>query len=81
MKDKKGIITLGLKIKKIKNVIEIKCLDMLPNLHELSLNNNWITKIKGLENLTNLNELFLHGNNITEIKGLENLTYLKVQKK
>ena len=58
-------------------VKEIKGLDTLTNLEELSLARNQISEIKALEKLKNLNYLNLSRNNITEIKGLENLKKLK----
>jgi len=61
----------------IKNIAEIKGLEMLSDLKELFLNKNNINEIKGLENLKNLERLFLGLNLITEIKGLDNLTNLK----
>jgi Leucine-rich repeat (LRR) protein len=62
----------------ITKVIEIKGLEKLTNLRELSLQSNQITGIKGLEQLVNLEILDLAANQITDIEGLERLTNLHV---
>jgi len=56
---------------------EIKGLDTLTNLEELSLEGNSISEIKGLEKLKKLRLLDLSRNKIKEIKGLENLKKLQ----
>jgi len=58
-------------------IIEIKGLEVLINLHYLYLRNNQITEIKGLNTLINLQKLSLGNNQITEIKGLASLTNLQ----
>ena len=61
----------------LNNLTEIKGLDPLTHLRELSLSCNQIIKIEGLDTLKHLQILYLHNNQITEIKGLETLTKLK----
>jgi Leucine-rich repeat (LRR) protein len=56
---------------------EIKGLEHLINLKELSLRANEIREIKGLDNLTNLQKLDLRHNRIKEIRGLEKLSQLQ----
>lgn len=68
---------LQLTNKKIKDIADIKGLELLTNLKGLILSHNQISEIKGLKNLENLKELDLSFNNIIEIKGLENLTNLE----
>jgi len=77
VKKKKGMLTLNLSKKGIKNISEIKGLENLTKLEVLNLWNNQISDIKGLESLLYLWDLNLAGNSITEIKGLETLLYLK----
>jgi len=56
---------------------EIKGLEDLTNLIELSLRANEIKEIKGLEKLINLQKLDLRFNQIKEIRGLEHLFMLQ----
>ena len=73
-------------------ITEIKGLENLKNLKQLSLQNNRITAIKvviflpiffqfqkkGLEQLTNLEELYLSFNGIVRMEGLKTLRSLKI---
>ncbi|MFX1593432.1 MAG: leucine-rich repeat domain-containing protein, partial [Promethearchaeota archaeon] len=84
--DKKHYIInekLNLSEKDIHDIEEIKGLNLLSELKELDLSENYITEIKGLDSLVSLESLNLDAalNEyklvISEIKGLENLTNLK----
>lgn len=68
---------LSLKKEGITSISEIKGLDNLGNLEELSFAFNQISEIKGLENLTNLQTLDLRFNRISELEGLNSLVNLK----
>ena len=59
------------------NIEEIKGLESLTSLKELTLYRNKISEIKGLENLKNLTVLELNGNPIREIKNIEQLHNLE----
>jgi Leucine-rich repeat (LRR) protein len=67
---------LRLKDKGIRNILELKGLEIQSYLEVLNLIDNKISDIIGLEKLTNLKHLDLSYNQIKEIKGLENLTGL-----
>jgi hypothetical protein len=73
----KGLMTLDLSRKGIKDISEIYGLEALTSLQSLNLSRNKISEIKGLDTLVNLEELDLSYNIITEIRGLSNLTKLR----
>ena len=56
---------------------DVKGLEKLNQLTELSLVDNQLTDVKGLEKLTQLRNLWLYINQLTDVKGLEKLTQLK----
>ena len=55
----------------------IENLAQCPNLTELDLSNNHISRISGLESLKQLKKLILVGNEISRIEGLDGLTSLE----
>jgi Leucine-rich repeat (LRR) protein len=77
VKKRRGLLTLNLSNKGIKDISEIEDLEYAVDLQVLKLNDNEITKIKGLESLTQLKILNLSHNKITKIQGLEKLTNLE----
>lgn len=70
-------LALNLTGKGIKDIFEIKGLETLVNLEELTIKRTSISEIKGLESLVNLKTLSLARNSISEIKGLDTLVNLK----
>ena len=71
-------LALNLTGKGIKDISEIKGLETLVNLEELTIKRTSISEIKGLETLVNLKELFIGYNPIETLKGLDNLVNLKI---
>jgi len=72
VKKKKGLTSLDLSNKGIKDIGEINNLDNLVELELLDLSNNEISEIRNIEKLTNLKYFICDNNNIYQIKGLEN---------
>jgi Ca2+/Na+ antiporter len=76
VKKREGLLTLNLSNKGIKDIIEIKGLNLLTDLEVLKLDHNELTEIKGLDALKSLKKLDLSNNKIKKIEGLEQLINL-----